>query len=335
MVILTNSQLTEVKVLNLISADFDLNDSKDFELTLNLKEFVDDIKIGCYVFVPNTEYGGEIGIIETNTTDNTLKLKGYCWRGLLEKKILKPDDGSDYLIVSGELNSVLKNLVNRCYLYNWGFDVSEEDTKASVSNYQFERYTTWLEGVTSMLISVGYRLNIDYVQGEAGEKGRIMLSAKKIVDYSNDIQFSQDYNLGFTISNVKNGVTQLLCLGSGELKDRLKVYIFLLNGKIVSSEFPLKGKFAIEEVYEDAGADTIDELIESGKKRFLEVMSKPSLKINTPNITTDNIYIGDIVGGKDYVTGFTIAAKVINKIYTFSGGIGKVEYKLEEEASII
>ena len=70
---------------------------------------------GNMVYIPDTEFGGIIGKVLTSTTLDYVELKGYTWRGRLEQKIISPPAGSDYKIVSGELNAVLKSLIEPEY----------------------------------------------------------------------------------------------------------------------------------------------------------------------------------------------------------------------------
>ena len=44
----------------------------------------------------DTEFGGIIGRKKINTIDSTISLFGRTWRGMLEKKIIRPPTGQDY-----------------------------------------------------------------------------------------------------------------------------------------------------------------------------------------------------------------------------------------------
>ena len=137
---------------------------------------------------------------------------------MLDKKIIRPPAGQDYKKVSGELNTVLGELITE--QFGDYFVVSQDDTGVSLTNYQFDRYCTLLTGVTKMLQSVGCRLRITYKQQERGQPGYVELSAVPVVDYSEQIELSQDSQLNFTFKNCRNGVNHLICLGKGELQER-------------------------------------------------------------------------------------------------------------------
>ena len=81
-----------------------------------------------------------------------------------------------------------------------------ESTGVAVSNYQFDRYCTLLEGITKMLKTVGYRLDIQHKR-ERGVPGYILIRAfVPIVDYSDEIELSKDSGLNYTMEDKRNGV---------------------------------------------------------------------------------------------------------------------------------
>ncbi len=98
----------------------------------------------------------------------------HTWRGRMAMKVIEPPVGSDYRVVSGELNAILKNLIEP--EFGGLYVVSGADTGITVSNYQFDRYCTLLEGITKMLKSVGYRLSIRHKR-EQGIPGYILIKA--------------------------------------------------------------------------------------------------------------------------------------------------------------
>lgn len=324
MVILTNEDGNEVRMLNPQSIDFDLNETRDFEMVLNVNEWSSEFDYGNRIFIPNSEYGGLIGEVETNTADDTVKVRGYCFRGILSKHIIEPPVNSDYRTISGELNSVISTLTADLSPL---FKTSSENTEISVTNFQFDRYCTLLDGLVKLLKSKNYKLQIKYVQQEQGLSGYVELSAVPITDYSNDIQFSQDNRINFTFNNKKNGVNHLICLGSGELKDRNVVNLYVnQNGNIGTTQY-FKGLDEISEIYENTSASTA-ELKESGTEKLQELMNSKTFKMDVSSLDID-IEIGDIVGGRDYITGFSMSTPITNKIYTLKDGNVSIEYKIE------
>ena len=139
MVILADAQ-REIGSLKDANVEFDVNDKKMFTVQIARCYWTQSLTFDALVYVPDTEYGGIIGSVLTDTTLDYVELKGYTWRGMLEHKIIQPPAGSDYKKISGELNEVLKTLIEP--EFDGLFVVSQENTGVSVSNYQFDRYCT-------------------------------------------------------------------------------------------------------------------------------------------------------------------------------------------------
>lgn len=178
-----------------------------------------------------------------------------------------------------------------------------------------------------MLKSVNYKLSIKYIQGQKGEKGYALLSSTPIIDYSGTLELSQDNLLDFIFKENNNGVNHLVCLGKGELTDRVVIDLYVgKNGEITENKY-YKGLEEIAEVYEDTNSES-DELKERGIEKLNEIKNTKtfSMDINTLNI---DIEIGDIIGGRDYITGNSLKSPIVNKIYTVDNGQESKEYKIE------
>lgn len=209
---------------------------------------------GNLVYVPDTEFGGIIEDVLTDTTLDYIELKGYTWRGRMEKKIISPPSGSDYKVVSGELNAILKQLIEP--EFDGLYVVSDKSTEVSVSNYQFERYCTLLEGITKMLKSKGYRLDIQHKR-EQGKTGYIFIQAVPIVDYSREIELSKDSGLNYTMEDKRNGVNHLIVAGKGELQDRNVFHLYVWpDGTFRKTQY-YKGLDEIAQVYENTSTERI------------------------------------------------------------------------------
>ena len=249
------------------------SDENDYEIKVRRDQWREEYTFGNVFYIKDTEYGGIIGEVDTSTAEDTISLLGRTWRGMLDKKIIRPPAGQDYKKVSGELNAVLSDLITEHF--DDYFVVSQDDTGVSLANYQFDRYCALLAGVTKMLKSVGYRLKIRYVQQERGQPGYVELSAVPIVDYSEQIELSQDSQLNFTFKNCRNGVNHLICLGKGELQDRQVIDLYVQEDGSIGIEQYYKGIEEIAATYEDTSSET-DELEEKGREKLLELMNSTS-----------------------------------------------------------
>ncbi len=326
MVILSDATGIEIKRLNYKKIDIDLNNDRTFEMTIVSDDYNNDLAYGNWVYIPNTEYGGIIGEKTSETAEGDIKIAGFTWRNVLEKKIIEPPKGEVHKIVSGELNSILKSLTSDAELTQL-FTVSGESTGVSVNNYQFDRYTTLLAGIVKMLKSVNYKLQIRAIQQDGGLPTYIELSAQPVVDQSSTIELSQDCQLNFTFREKRNGINHLICLGKGEGTDRVVIDLYVQKDGTIGTTQYYTGVNERTETYDFSNAEA-DELKEKGIEKLQELMDMQEFNMNVGALGID-VDIGDIVGGRDYVTGMYMSKPVENKIYTEEEGVISKDYELE------
>lgn len=323
--ILADQNLKDIAPVMNAEIDIAIGEENDYEIKIPRDEWRSEYTFGNVFYVKDTEYGGIIGEVDTSTAEDTISLLGRTWRGMLDKKIIRPPTGQDYKRASGELNAVLGELITE--QFDDYFVVSQDDTGVSLTNYQFDRYCTLLSGINKMLKSVGYRLKIRYVQQERGHPGYVELSSAPIVDYSEQIELSQDSQLNFEFKNCRNGVNHLICLGKGELQDRQVIDLYVQEDGSIGSEPYYTGVQEIAATYEDTSSET-DELEEKGREKLLELMNSTSFLMDVESLNMD-VEIGDIIGGRDYVTGMYAVKPIAKKIYKVEDGKTSLEYKIE------
>ena len=327
MVILTDPDGVELREMPANKIDIDVDSTMDFEVVISAAKFRQDIEDKGRIFVPGTEYGGLINGIKSNTAEKTVTVKGRSWRGFLEKKIIRPPSGSDYRVISGELNTVIRTLLTEAELTPL-FRGSTEDTEVSVTSYQFNRYTTLRKGLKKLLASVDYRLKLTYVQQEGGAAGYVQVEAVPMVDYSETIEVSQDSQIDFVIEQDKYQTNHLICLGSGELSQRMVVDLYVQeDGSIGTTQYHT-GLDDIQEIYDYSSVESQDDLIKQGTQRLSEIMDGQKMQMDVAKIGID-VGIGDTVGGRDYITGTQVSKPVMNKIYTEENGTVKIDYVVE------
>lgn len=301
--------------------DLDLGGTNDFQLTASYASWDERIKIGKKIYIPDTEYGGIIKNISSATNTGNIFLKGYTWRGYLAKRIISPPSGQDYYIASGELNTIIRNLVSIP-----GFTVSTKNTGISVT-YQFKRYVTVLEGLEAMLRTKGYRLDLRYIQTETG--GYVFVEAVKAGQYGDSVDYSQDSMIDFSSTNNQMGVNHLICLGKGELKDRTVIHLYVDENGNISQTKTISGIDEIVEVYDNSGAEA-ETLLETGTEKLKEKQSKKSFDASIKKVEME-LFIGDIVTGQDYITGNKVTTPIAQKIVKQSKGVISYEYKIGGE----
>ena len=326
MVILANEDLRELGAIKDANITVDLNGNRTFSVQIARSNWYEELTFSSLIYIMGTEYGGIIGEVLTDTTLDYVELKGLSWRGRLAKKIIQPPAGSDYKTVSGELHTVMKSLIEP--EFNGLCVVSQEDTGAKVSNYQFERYCTLYDGLVKMLKSKGYRLQLSF-RREQNEPGYLYIEAVPIVDYSNQIELSRDCQLNYTMDDKRDGVNHLIVTGKGEMQDRNVLHLYVQENGTIGSQQYYTGLQEIAEVYENTSTET-DELQSKSEERLQELMNKKTFKMDVAALGID-VNIGDIVGGRDYLTGMYMAKPVENIVYELTSDIESKTYKLEGE----
>lgn len=323
--ILADKNRKEIRTLKEVNSDIDIGDTNDFELTSSIDDWIGDMEIGCYVYTPDTEFGGIIGEKESSTAENQIYVRGDTWRGMLAKKVIEPSSGQDYKTVSGELNSIIFDLISEAGLDDL-FSTSEEDTGISVTNFSFDRYCTLLAGIEKMLASKMYRLEIKYIN--KNENPYVRLKAVPAVDFSNLCEISQDNNLDFTAKEYKRGINHLICLGKGDLKDRVVIHLYVQKDGSIGRTKYYTGINERTEIY-DYGSAEEEDLINSGTEKLIELMDNKSFDAKIKEDVEFDMWIGDTISGRDYITGISVKKPIIGKILTIQDGEEKVEYRIE------
>lgn len=329
MVILANSDLRELGAVKNANLTVDLNGKRNFSLQISRSYWRPELTFSNLIYILGTEYGGIIGEVLTDTTLDYVELKGMSWRGRLAKKIIEPPAGSDYKIVSGELHTVMKELIES--EFDGLFVVSQEDTGVTVSNYQFERYCTLLDGLNKMLKSKWHRLQLSF-RREQNEPGYLYIEAVPITDFSNQIELSRDCQLNYTMDDKRDGVNHLIVTGKGELQDRNIIHLYVQENGEIGTEQYYTGLQEVAEVYENTFTET-DELQSKSEERLRELMNKKTFQMDIAKLGL-GVGIGDIVGGRDYLTGMYMAKPVENIVYEIINDVESKTYKLEGEGKI-
>lgn len=317
-------ELGSIKDANITISPND--DKREFSVQVARCNWEKDMTYGRYVYVPDTEFGGEIGEILTDTTLDYVDMKGLTWRGMLYYKVIEPPAGSDYKKVSGELHSVLKTLIEP--EFDGLFMVSSDDTGVNISDYQFDRYCTLLDGIVKMLKSVGYRLKLSH-QRVKGEPNYVLTEAVPIIDYSSQIELSKDCRLNYTMDDKRNGVNHLIVTGKGELQERNVLHFYAWpDGSIKTTKY-YTGRQEIVQVYENTSTET-DELQSKSEEELKKLMNKTTFGMDVEKLSIA-AEIGDIVGGRDYLTGLYAAKPIENITYSVTNDVVEKTYKLEGE----
>ena len=298
---------------------FDLSFGKnenDFEMTLGANEPA--LSDGSFAYIERTEYGGVIDGIKASTNSNTVTYKGRTWHGLMNSKVIAPDAGEPYLIVSGDANEILAMLIDRLGLTGL-FVAAEELSGINISKYQFHRYCKGYDGIRNMLANNGAKLNV------AWENRAVRLSAVPVVDYTDAPADSDTASLN--VEKYSQKVNHLICLGKGELTEREVIHLYADRFGNIGDEQYYFGLDEITETYENSNSE---ELRQDGISHFKTLRNNDKADISLKDADAIPYDIGDIVGATEIRTGITVTAVVTQKIIKIKNGVISTEYKTGE-----
>lgn len=323
-IIVANPDGTEVRVMLFNEYDFEIGDEENSFLITSPRAEWERVEENSRIYIPGTEYGGLYKRLESDTKNNSVAVGGLTWRGMMQKKIILPASGADYATDSGELNQIIGARVSTAF--PGLFSGSSESTGVTV-NYQYARYCTLYDGLKALLKSKGYKMQIVYDL----ERKKVVVSAVPIVDYSREIEYSSDMNADYTMIINRTGINHLVCLGQGELKNRIVEHLYVDGSGNISQRQTFFDEDEIAEVYDYAGASRED-LIQSGIDQLVKEINLNEFRIEIES--EREVQIGDIVGSRDYVTGHTVSAPITTKLVKFEDGFAKIEYKLSDDVTV-
>lgn len=276
---------------------------------------------GFYLYFEGAEYGGIIDDIGVDTNADEITYYGRTWHGIMESKIIEPDTGADYLILSGEANAVLGALISRLGLSEL-FEASTEYSGIIISGYKMNRYIRGYTGIRKMLKAFDAKLNMSFRNGFVG------LSAKPIVDYSKDEQFDTD-QIDFTIRKKGNPLNHVICLGKGDLAEREVIHVYADSSGKISATQVLTGIAEVADTYDNANAESTEELRQGGIDMIEESWNSDEIDFNFES-DAESYDVGDIIGAKEYVSGVEVRAEITKKIVTINNNSTTISYKVGE-----
>jgi hypothetical protein len=294
-------------------------DENDFECTVVRNNHC--CEEDFFLYVEGTEYGGIVDDIEVDTEKDEIIYAGRTWHGIMNSKVLEPNDGEDYLVLSGEANIVLGELIERMNLSDL-FVSSTESSTINISDYKMNRYILGYDGIKKMLKEFGAKLNMSF------KMGFVELSAKPIVDYSEDEQFDTD-QISFRIKKKGNPVNHVVCLGKGDLSEREVIHVYAdEDGNIITNQ-RLKGIQEVSAIYENVNVESSEELKQGGIDKIRESHNSNELEYDFDS-DAESYDVGDIVGAREEVTSTEIKSEITKKIVTIKNNTTTISYKVGE-----
>lgn len=291
---------------------------------------------GYFLYIDGTEYGGIIDRIQVDTSKNEVTYSGRTWQGILNSKVIYPLKSGDtwpsgvtaggavgrYLVLSGDANACIGAIIGRTNLSTL-FRASETSAGAAISSYQFHRYIDVYSGLRKMLRSAGLKMKTTF------EGGMVVLSAVPLYDYSQDEEFDSD-SVEFRLQRNYKTVNHLVCLGSGELENRMVVHLYADAVGNISQTKTFTGLDEYEAVFDYPSVESAEELIYSGTEELKALWSQNELSISF-DPEADLYDVGDIVGAYDNITKIAVSAEIVKKIVTIQNGQTNISYEVGEK----
>ena len=309
-IILANKALAEQSVIYTdYSLDFDTTDTMDYKLTAT-RAIYDKLSTATYLYIPGTEYGGIIDSITHNTSDDSIIASGRSFRGLLNSKIIAPGDGQDYKVVSGNLAEILDSILvdnNLDYLYM----IDPALTWITLNNYQIARYCSVLYLLNALEDKTGLRLYLAW----SAKYHKVVITYRQPIDWTSKSLYVQ---ADIITTQTSHKVNHLICLGSGELKDRMRVDLYADTQGRISTVQSIVGADEYTQVYDYSNAKDVDDLTASGTEKFKELIADTPLEVEVK----DGAYaVGDVVGGYDDLMQTKTKATITNVVVNVENGV--------------
>lgn len=316
--ILLDDQLHEI---NAVASDVDF-EVGNTEALNNFELYT--VPFEAYGFyIEGTEYGGIFEYEHGTSDDINETVKGWTWRGLLTQGIIIPPAGNDYYIANGDANTVIRNLLSG-FLGGF-FNVPTKASGCTISEYQFPLYINLLDGIMDMLTAYGYRLSIHADKPAAGSA--IVVTAEAVPVEQVEGVFNEDSPMQLEYTFDRMGINHLVCMGSGELQQRMRVDLYLDADGNVSTAKHYTGFAERTAFFDYSSAESRDDLILYGTRRLLEIASSNTVEVHA------NDGLDMEVGDKIFAVykGVAVAVPIIRKVLKIEREMVKVEYKVKGE----
>ena len=316
--IYTNAAGDDVGVLQGFTLDLAYGaDENDFQLELSIDNQA--IEAGAFVYIDGTEYGGMVDGVDVDTERRLVKYLGRSFHGILNSRIIQPPSGYAYRTVSGEANKVIGELIAAVGLGGL-FEASAEDSTITIPYTKIDRYIPAYEGINKILKKNDAKLVMAF------RNGKIQLSAKNIVNYAENEQYSSDH-YKFNITKYSNKVNHLICLGTGELTARQVIHLYVQKDGSIGTTAYYKGLDEYAAVYDYSSVESIEELEKGGRERLQELWNSDSASMELIDDETV-LDINDIVGATEEVTHTTITNRIVKKIIKIKNNAIEIDYKV-------
>lgn len=295
-------------------------DQNDFELSGLPRA----LSRGQRWWVDGTPWGGVVDTVRVRASRDgvsALSYKGRSVQGVMASKVVEPPAGESHLVVSGEANAVIAQLLARCDV-PW-LAASTADSGIVLASYQVHRYVSLYDALRMALASAGARLAVSFVDGAP------VLSAVAADTYG-DVPSER---VGFDAERTYRPCNHLIGLGAGEGASREVVHWYADASGAVSQTQTLTGLDEVEDTYDYSGSE---DLSADTRAKLEGMQGQGTFDADLPDDAP--LDVGDVVTASDAATGLSVEAQVTKVVVSVTRGRATVSYETgtpewpEEEA---
>jgi hypothetical protein len=175
------------------------------------------------LYVENTEYGGIVDRVESDTKTGVITLSGRTWHGILNSFIIEPPTYNPYQSYHGTITQVLTQMILSAGLSQ--FFVVENGSNVSVGNFQV-RYEPVYDAMMRMLQEYNCKLKTWYKNGKVHIMGVISCN------YATNEEFDSS-QVPFKVGITYNNINHMICLGQGDGVKRAVIHLFTDDNGVV------------------------------------------------------------------------------------------------------
>lgn len=276
------------------------------------------------VYADGTEAGGRVEgyKLQTSRTGRLLKWTGSTWAGVLEKRLLWPGRGQDYLTFSGDANGLLRWAVARLGLGGL-FRVPDGEAGIAVSWRCLRDEPDAWTNLRLALRSAGARMKAEWSHGSCS------LSAEAVVDWTDRVDTDL---VDFDLTGDLLPPNRLLIAGEGELAARAWADVYANARGAVSTSQSLTGSYQVDYFHDSNGTAAVD-LIAEGSKKLSELQSQGSVEVTVRDGWEPGL--GDLVTGSDRSLGVSVTAEITGRRTRATGAGAAVTYTADGSSAAV
>lgn len=316
-----------------ISLTLDI-EKNDWELQIPVEDLGRyELTLGDYLYIPGTEWGGRVEKFVHLSDKGLVKVSGVNWRGMLLRKVISPPAGQTHRVFTSQ--SVGDIITEMLAPFGGVFALvrGESADESTVCELRKYRYQNVLEAISGLLDEMGDRMEFMLDP----EQRCVLLYIRKVVDRSETIELSGDYDLAYTSTKADAGINHLIALGRGEQENRVVRHLYLLpDGSITENANADGVASGVDEramVYDYSNYEYESELMRYAKKKLLKygVQNEIEFHFNSSDI---DLPLGDKVGIRDRLTGMAAVKTIAEKVLTVSSDGMSLTYSVGQTESI-